>query len=103
MNKVIVDSDKTSTSIMLCASEYTPWQYGHECDNPPEIPLSTFIRLVFQRAQSSPFGGRAPGYVGSCRRDCGRIGPAEAGRPSPHRGRVVRPDALGLGAGSSST
>jgi hypothetical protein len=37
MNKVSLY--KTSTSIMLC--ECT--QYGHECDNPSEIPLSTYI------------------------------------------------------------
>jgi hypothetical protein len=40
MNKVIVY--KTNTSIMLC--EYT--QYGHECDNPPEIGVKPARPLV---------------------------------------------------------
>ena len=42
MNKVNVY--KTNTLIMLC--EYT--QYGHECDNPPEIPLIIDIHLQVQ-------------------------------------------------------
>jgi hypothetical protein len=40
MNKVNVY--KTNMLTMLC--EYT--QHGHECDNPPEIPLSIYIYIV---------------------------------------------------------